>query len=183
MKLKIDDKIMEFSEGDIKFTLEVKLSDGELYELELPNPINLKEIPNVVAKLNKLSKLVPDETYDETDETNETNGNVIKKFKKPHYGGRGKTRLWCNTREKAIAVMCLSFHGTRKEKDTFAKNNNILWLEVVKAFHNLRIRYNIKPHEIGLKVFLKRGSNRSPSYLNSIKLPNFVYTAEWRNIK
>lgn len=80
---------------------------------------------------------------------------------------RRKPMKW-NGRDDVIKALKIHYEGTKEEKLRFAKNKKTTWSNITKVIHNLRIKHDIKPKELGLKSFpiLRGRPSRPKPYVN-----------------
>ena len=152
--------------------MRIKINNNEYYELTQQEI----DIQDLLKKLNAIANFtnfntavrnnpIPIQTerkkYVKSGKfTNEAKGIGI------GHGKRINTRTWCDTREKSVELMKLSYHGTNEEKQKKAQELGVAWNEIVKSFYGLKKRYNIIPQDVGLERFPTRGE----SYVNFGKL-------------
>jgi hypothetical protein len=168
---------------NIPLTLTIQLDDSETYELIINNPIKIEDVANIVAKLNKLNKLVD---Y-AAGSVGSNNGKLEyeKKQKVLKSTFKGKKRVWCNTREKAVALMILVNFGDDNDRQEFCDYYNVDWINVGKSLYDLRRRYFIKPRETGIIRFPKLGETNK-SMRNKLIIPEFngeTKKYDWRKYK
>jgi hypothetical protein len=163
-----------------KHILKIRISDGELYELEVNEPINVNELPYILSKLNKLNKFGQEYSNNEYDFSDIPIPNILKSKKKYVLSKPRKLSEWKDTREKSISLMELAFYGTKEERNLLTKKYKTTWDNMSKSFHDFKRRYNIKPEEIGLKRFIKLGESRSKQFIETLKIPGYQYKQSWR---
>lgn len=129
--------------------MKIKLSDKETYEIQLKDEITVQELNEILIKLNSLAKIFSKDIF----------SLVNKEIReKRHYNTkRMNARTWCDTREKAVAVIKLHYSGNKENKLKFAQEVGESWNTIVKGMHGLKTRYDIKPQEVGLEHFPTRG--------------------------
>jgi hypothetical protein len=161
--------------------MKVRLSEKELYEFQIPEVIEIQDLPNILSKLNALNEFNIVKPIKPLSST--PYGIQEVHAKKGNYTGRAPKRKWCDTREKAIAVITMSYYGTQRERDEFCKFFKEDWVNVSKSFHNLKDRYNLKPQEVGLQRFLKQSDGRDKATIEKTKLPYFRYKQDhWKKL-
>jgi hypothetical protein len=134
----------------------------------------VSNIDNLVNSLNVL------DNNQSTKVTLNKNGTPRKKYtklgfiRKPYRKHRTNLRVWIDTREKAIDVMMLHYNLKTPQKEQLAKLLNESYANMSKSYRNLKLRYDIKPEEIGLTKFPenkkgKRDLQRLPNFKPTVK--------------
>jgi hypothetical protein len=57
------------------------------------------------------------------------------------------------TREGAVACLNLHYHGTKEQKETYARSIGKTWIDISKSLFIVIRKYNIKPSEVGMIRF------------------------------
>jgi Golgi nucleoside diphosphatase len=121
--------------------LKIKLSDKELYEIELNDVMTIQELNETLGKLNSISKIFSKDVFSLVNKSS----NVEKVIRRRYRISR--EREWCDTREKIVELLKIRYHGTAEQKDELLKKLGISWDALTKALYYLAKRNNIQKIE------------------------------------
>jgi hypothetical protein len=136
--------------------MKIKFSDDVEINVNIREEYNSQEFAELLSKLHSIQKMLG------RDLLSMSGGIGIKKKGRPSSNPVNniarikramKRRDWCNTREKAIDVIKMHYHGTKEEKTKWSQKNNVIWNDAVKSMYALKNRYNIQASEVDMKRF------------------------------
>jgi len=161
--------------------MKIKINNQETYDIAVAEEYSVTDFIEFSERINKIANIISLNAVKDTElkhsiapkttklKTTKIQKTKVKKVKKV----KGK-RLW-ETREEALKVLRLHYHGTKDVKNAYANLVGKEWNSITKAFSNLIKRYNIQPSEIGLSSFSKKTESESDLELPSLDdIPNFM---------
>ena len=160
--------------------MKVQINKEEIYEIKLPESVTTKEqLDYVINRLQQISKLSDEQEQPFSVEQINDNGNhpinlrnhlnypTIIPIRKngnynPYDGFSNKKyarHTFFDTREKAIYILQLHYHGTQEQRMRIIEKMNIKggWNEFSKGFWGIRHKYNMQPKELGLIRIPQKG--------------------------
>jgi hypothetical protein len=130
--------------------LQIRINEYETYLINSPNEneLSIQEATIFVDRLHKIIKAIGKDEIME---------GIAKPREKRHYKvGSGKA-IWSKDRNEAIKLLKLHYTASLDEKRAYAKEHNAEWDNLCARLWSLRKKWNIKPQEVGIKEFYKRG--------------------------
>jgi hypothetical protein len=158
----------------------ILITDKESYTVDLPESMTIDDLNAVLFRLNNISKVFSKDIF-KIATTMESNGNKITKEKrsyKPRQIKNEGTSVIYNTRDKAIELIKLFYHGTQEQTENFCKKYDLDSTYLSNKIWNIREkRYKIEPQEVGLIRYMNKGDPRnSKAFMDSIKIPGFIFS-------
>lgn len=130
--------------------MKIQLDENEVYEIKIPDEIDTNEFLILVEKFNNLGKLVTQFGLTKQENKNSPiNLNKQNSGKNPFF----------NTRKKVLDIFQYWYLGTEQDKKRITEIIGINKDDLTKRFNGLRLRYNIKPQEVGLIRFRDNKGN------------------------
>lgn len=159
--------------------MKIKISNNEVYEIKLGNQLSIQEFTDMLYKLNSLVRTFSKNIINPIDMVKVVKikkgitktGKIRKTYTYKNSDAKIKQtrkvsnpRLWCATREQAITTLKIHYYGTQEQKERLAQSSRTSWNEIVKGFWGVRRRYNIRPQEVGLQHWIKKGKRTREPY-------------------
>ena len=147
--------------------MKIAINENETYEIKIPNEVDTKSFMELLTSFDNIVKLIKFNIIKEDGVLK-----VKKHYTKRADGLKSNTRIWCNTREKTLDLMQYCYHGTLEDRKRIQGIANCEWNEIVKGFHGLKTRFNIKPQDVGLNFW--RGKGVSIYSLSNWKIKDWI---------
>jgi len=139
--------------------MKIRLSEDEVYEIKMPEEIDIDEFPNIVSKFNFLIKHFAKFNINQG-EVNQ--GEILLKGNVANSVRKYDKEKWVTLKEnRDIFVNLLKAHYSHKSKEfnNFVEDNNLNFLKTdmaCGAMIRMRELHNVKPEEVGLIRFPSR---------------------------
>jgi len=154
--------------------MKINMQNDETYDINIPEEVDSREFIALLERLSKIVRLVKLSELGSFKEFKDNSNQRIsanqEKKKGTYKEGRVGTVTWYDTREKALDLLQYGYHGTSEDRRRIEKIMDMGWAEINKRFHNLRLRYDIKPNEIGIMRWRGVAESRKVN----LRLPNWV---------
>ena len=163
--------------------MKIKINENETYEINISEEIlNAKQFQELLFRLNAINKILGRDIL--MSSITEKPTPKIKTYtnqRKP-----SKSRPWAKDREFVVDLIKLHYLGSKEMKEKKTREMNMTcWDEIVKAIHNLVMRHNITPAEIGIPFFPVRYVEGKSIFdlREAIKEKDLKYTSPTSNIQ
>jgi len=146
--------------------MKIKINEKETYVIDLENDEELtgEQFLGLLERLNSIRKLLERDFFIQI-------GNIKKKV----YRKKGVARAFNRSREEALKVLKIHYHGSKEDKSILGEIYNSEWGELSKGFSAMKKRWDIAPDEVGLIAFPKRSGSH---FIQNLRIPNYNISKE-----
>lgn len=144
--------------------MKIEINKDESYNINLPSELNANDFLRLLEQFEKIGRLIKMNEIKTNIGFPSGKPNIIK----PKIYSRIYRNPFFDTREKVLDILQYHFHGTIEDKKRISKIIKDNWDSISKKFHHQIERYSIKPKEVGLTRFRKKGE------YSLEKIPNYI---------
>lgn len=135
--------------------MKIKINESEIYMITIPEEVNANQLFTIISRLNTIGKLIG---RDPMSMPVPINNISTKRHYKPRDALTSSNFFsFIQSREEALKVLIIHYHGTATQKYELAKKYGRKWTAIMKRFAYTKAKWNIQPKEVGLTDFKGRG--------------------------
>lgn len=152
--------------------MKIKINENETYEIKVPEEIDGRELFTFKSRIDHILKLVGRDPLIQTAQDKP----LTPIERNPH--APIEQRPWDKDRNEAIKLAKTHYFGIDEEKKAYEQLTHKTWLAVSKNVSPSKMKWQIKPEEIGLTRWPAMGEMTKFGNVNHLKIQNETKTEE-----